>query len=160
MDPTILRYIRNSSDDRRVRDELSRMYENHHSEGTPMIDDGMVRRMGDRGHAEEVSRAMQRLETMAGNGGNFRMQGVFDMAQQEYDGEAARQHRTFTSGDRDGFQDYQAGATEDLAMAQRAAVHAPIDRVNAAQQQQYVQQRLRQHVGNAGTLYNWLNLTR
>jgi hypothetical protein len=112
-------------------------------------------RMRDRGHAEGVSRALQRLETMTGNGGDFRMQGVFDMAQQEYDGEAAKQHRNFRSGDLDGLQDHFYG-DPNLAQAHRAAAHSPIDGVNAQQQRQYVQQKLQQ----AGVLYNWLNLSR
>ena len=141
-DITFRNYIRNSSDDYRVRQDLTRMYENFRTEGAGLIDDRTRGRMYNRDHAEEMSRAMQRIERMAGNDGNFKAQGLVDMAQQEYDGEARGIHgRRFQSADHDGFQDYYRADSGNLAMAQRAAAHTPIDRYNAAEASNFMQQR-------------------
>jgi hypothetical protein len=124
------------------------MYANYRSESGGLFDQKIMCRMRDRGHAQEVSRAMQRIERMAGNDGNFQAQGLVDMAQQEYDGEASKLHRNYRSGDRDGLQNYWRNDGGNLAMAQRAAAHDPTDRYNAAQASRFIQQREEQAVGN------------
>jgi hypothetical protein len=147
-DITFRNYIRNATDDRRVRSDLSRMYENYRTQGAGLFDGQIMRRMEDRGHAQEVSRALQRIERMAGNDGDFRTQGLVDMAQQEYDGEASQIHRRYRSADHDGHQNYWRNDGGNLAMADRAAAHNPTDRLNAAEASQFIQQREVQAIGS------------
>lgn len=103
-----------------VRADLERMYENAGTSGGILTPD-ILENAEDRAHAEAVSDALQGLEQVVGDEGDFRWQSVIDYVQQEYDGEAAQLNDDFRSGDTDGRQNYDRDA--NVASAQRASKH-------------------------------------